>query len=395
VRQFESRPRRGAARAAATLLTAAAVTFTGAGAAFGLFSTGGLDDLAGLAGLGQGSTTTVAAPDEPGTSPTTGPAARPSAAARPRVVADRPVLRPRPEPEPLLERGDTGREVRELQHRLFQIAWFTPPTTGEFDAETVAAVEGFQRKRGFEVTGEVDRRTWRRVVAMTRPPTDDELFNRAGPALLEAGDSGAEVRELQARLRQIGWFFGDVTDHYGDDTAEAVRGFQAKRMIPVTGAVDQRTLDLLHGMTREPTARELANKPAVAPRQEEGAPLDPRCLTGRVLCIDKSSNSLRWVVDGEVVTTVDVRFGSDELPTREGLFSVQWKSRDHVSSLYDTPMPYAMFFSGGQAVHYSPDFAANGYAGASHGCVNVRDLDTVAWLFDQVRVGDDVVVYWS
>ncbi len=47
-------------------------------------------------------------------------------------------------------------------------------------------------------------------------------------------------------------------------------------------------------------------------------------------------------------------------------------------------MPFAMFFSGGQAVHYSSDFAANGYYGASHGCVNVRDYDGVAWLFDQV-----------
>jgi lipoprotein-anchoring transpeptidase ErfK/SrfK len=58
-------------------------------------------------------------------------------------------------------------------------------------------------------------------------------------------------------------------------------------------------------------------------------------------------------------------------------------------------MPYAMFFSGGQAVHDSPDFAANGYNGASHGCVNVRDLGAVQSLFDQVGVGDRVVVYWS
>ena len=29
-------------------------------------------------------------------------------------------------------------------------------------------------------------------------------------------------------------------------------------------------------------------------------------------------------------------------------------------------MPYAMFFSGGQAVHYLPAFAARGYNGASH-----------------------------
>ena len=111
--------------------------------------------------------------------------------------------------------------------------------------------------------------------------------------------------------------------------------------------------------------------------------------------MDKSTNSLRWVIDGKVQATYDVRFGSDELPTREGAFTVFEKSRDHVSSLYDTSMPFAMFFSGGQAVHYSPDFAANGYNGASHGCVNVRDYDGIAWLFDQVQIGDKVIVYWS
>ncbi len=217
----------------------------------------------------------------------------------------------------------------------------------------------------------------------------------AGPALLSPGDRGDEVRDLQARLKQIDWFSGEVTDFYGDVTAEAVRGFQAKREIAVTGAVDRRTLDLLHGMTREPTEAELTNQAPATGGGNTPGPLDARCTTGRVLCVDKSSRTLRWVVDGTVRTTVDVRFGSAELPTREGLFSVERKSRDHVSSLYHTPMPYAMFFSGGQAVHYSPDFAANGYAGASHGCVNVRDRETIAWLFDQVQVGDRVVVYWS
>ena len=56
-------------------------------------------------------------------------------------------------------------------------------------------------------------------------------------------------------------------------------------------------------------------------------------------------------------------------------------------------MPYAMFFSGGQAVHYSPDFAARGYSGASHGCVNVRNLVGIQSLFAQARVGDKVIVY--
>ena len=102
-----------------------------------------------------------------------------------------------------------------------------------------------------------------------------------------------------------------------------------------------------------------------------------------------------YVVNGVVKMQLDVRFGAQKTATREGAFSVGWKSRNHVSKLYDSPMPYAMFFSGGQAVHYSSDFAARGYAGGSHGCVNVRDLGKIKWLFDQVKVGDKVIVYRS
>ncbi len=221
------------------------------------------------------------------------------------------------------------------------------------------------------------------------PEPEPELV--PGPALMSSGDAGDDVRELQARLRQIDWFAQDVTGSYGEVTRAAVEGFQAKREIPATGEVDRRTMDRLLAMTSEPTAAELANQLG---DNVPGA-LDPRCGTGRVLCVDKSSRTLRWVDDGQVLKTVDVRFGSDELPTREGAFQVEYMDADHVSSLYDTSMPFAMFFSGGQAVHYSPDFAATGYSGASHGCVNVRDLDAVTWLFDQVRVGDKVIVYWS
>lgn len=216
----------------------------------------------------------------------------------------------------------------------------------------------------------------------------------AGPAVLSPGDRGGQVRDLQARLRQIDWFSGDVTDLYGERTTAAVRGFQAKRGFAATGVVDQRTLDRLTAMTRRPSADELANRRPSTDANTPG-PLDPRCTSGRVLCIDKTSRTLRWVVDGVVRSTVDVRFGADTTPTREGSFSVQRKSRDHVSTIYHSSMPYAMFFSGGQAVHYSSDFAARGYSGASHGCVNVRDLAAVRSLFDQVRIGDRVVVYRS
>ncbi len=210
-----------------------------------------------------------------------------------------------------------------------------------------------------------------------------------GRVLWSPGDSGRDVRELQARLRQVAWLFDGPTGTYDGPTREAVEGFQGKRGLPRTGRTDTVTWQRLLGMTREPGRWELylmGGQPAAAP--------DARCRTGRVLCISKSSRTLRWMVDGRTLTTLPVRFGSDPTPTRDGVFEVYWKSRDHVSTLYDSPMPYAMFFSGGQAVHFSADFAARGYAGSSHGCVNVRDEAAIARLYEQVRNGDKVVVHW-
>ncbi len=331
-----------------------------------------------------------------GTPAVPGPAGETSETPGTATASPRPSSKPSPSPKPtataaLLARGDTGPRVRELQHRLRQLDWFAGAITGRYAASTVVAVEGFQGKRRLAATGAVDDKTWRSLTSRTRKPTADEMHNRLtpGPALLAAGSTGDRVRDLQARLRQIAWFSGPVTGTYGPATTEAVRGFQGKRQIPETGEVDQRTWDRLTAMTRTPSNDELHNR---TPKPSAGG-LDPRCLTGRVMCISKRTNALVWVIDGQPQLRFDVRFGSAELPTREGSFSVGWKSRDHVSTIYHTEMPYAMFFSGGQAVHYSPDFAARGYNGASHGCVNVRDLAGIQSLFAQARVGDRVVVY--
>ncbi|WP_189204623.1 L,D-transpeptidase family protein [Streptomyces purpureus] len=207
--------------------------------------------------------------------------------------------------------------------------------------------------------------------------------------LMKDGDESEQVRELQARLRQIGYFDRSPTAFYGSMTGGAVKAFQKKRELPQTGSVDEITWQKLLGMTRKPTADEL--KPSTTNKLDKP---DPRCLTGRVLCISKESRTLAWMVDGKVLSSFDVRFGSENTPTREGTFKVDRKERTWKSTLYHTQMPYSMFFSRGQAVHYSADFAARGYAGASHGCVNVRDMSKLAEVFNQVKVGDKVVVHW-
>lgn len=203
------------------------------------------------------------------------------------------------------------------------------------------------------------------------------------------GDENEQVRELQARLRQLKLMSVAPTGFYGSKTTAAVKSFQSKHGLNATGSVDEASWKKIEGASKKPTADEL--RPSTV--NEVDAP-DPRCMQGRVMCISKESRTLAWMIDGKVVSTMDVRFGSENTPTREGVFDVGWKAKEWTSTIYHTPMPYAMFFSGGQAVHYSADFAARGYNGASHGCVNVRDKGKLSALFDQVKVGDKVVVYW-
>ena len=55
-------------------------------------------------------------------------------------------------------------------------------------------------------------------------------------------------------------------------------------------------------------------------------------------------------------------------------------------------MPYSLFFNGNQAIHYSPWFRRDGYAGGSHGCINLRDRAKAEWVFERSPVGTTVSV---
>jgi peptidoglycan hydrolase-like protein with peptidoglycan-binding domain len=224
----------------------------------------------------------------------------------------------------------------------------------------------------------------------TSTPTPTKTTTKPKPKpILERGDSGTAVRELQARLHKARVYTASVTGFFGPVTQRAVRAIQEMYDFEQTGAVDRATWSKLVKVTGVITRSEMFPAPPAR------GVLDAQCKVGRVICIDKTARRVRWVVDGTVQFALDARFGSEFTPTREGRFQLEWKDREHVSTLYHTSMPFAMFFSGGQAVHYSPDFAARGYDGASHGCVNTRNWALTERLFDETRIGDSVVVYRS
>lgn len=203
---------------------------------------------------------------------------------------------------------------------------------------------------------------------------------------MKTGDTGTYVRVLQDRLQWLGYdipWRERTLGRLGSNTRSQVRAVQNKFFLPQNGVVDQRTWN-----TVAQAAGRVGSLPTACTRE------------AKTLCIDKTSKLLRYVVNGKVRQTLDVRFGVPGLDTPEGTFRVWFRWRDATSGINGpdqprAPMPYALFFAGDVAVHYSPTFAASGYypGGGSHGCVNVADLAGMRWLFDQIPVGTLVHVY--
>ncbi len=80
----------------------------------------------------------------------------------------------------------------------------------------------------------------------------------------------------------------------------------------------------------------------------------------------------------------DVSTGASGYETPKGQFTPTWLSKDHKSSQYeDAPMPNAVFFNQGIAVHGTDAVARLG-SPASHGCVRLAQ-DNAETFFELVE----------
>ncbi len=93
-------------------------------------------------------------------------------------------------------------------------------------------------------------------------------------------------------------------------------------------------------------------------------------FAGPVTCVDLS-RQLMWVQKGRtaVFGAVPIRSGRAGYRTRAGWRKIYWRHKNHWSTLYNTPMPYSRFFSGGQAFHGVYGSLHTGVG--SMGCVNL------------------------
>jgi|GEM_PF-942715 len=109
--------------------------------------------------------------------------------------------------------------------------------------------------------------------------------------------------------------------------------------------------------------------------------------------VDLSEQSIYISLDGEMLYIWAVSTGRDGFETPTGTWTAQRKHELWLSRTYDNaPMPFAVFFYGGYAIHGTSAVSRLGRR-ASHGCVRVtnRNAETFYNLVDEVGLAETKV----
>jgi hypothetical protein len=117
-----------------------------------------------------------------------------------------------------------------------------------------------------------------------------------------------------------------------------------------------------------------------------------RTANGRaVVVVNLRARVLSVYKGGVEVGRSSILYGAPDKPTPLGTFPILEKRRDHVSNIYNAPMPHMQRLTwDGVALHGSPRLGDNL---ATNGCVGLP-REFAALLFAVTQVGDEVIV-WS
>ena len=132
----------------------------------------------------------------------------------------------------ILKYGNDGEDVKTLQTRLKELQYYRNEITGHFGEQTQKAVEVFQEDFGLEVTGVADLRTLSTLYAINRRP-------------LRYNSVGDDVKELQTRLTELGYFTKSITGRFLENTRSAVKSLQKKNGLEQTGVADPDLLEMI------------------------------------------------------------------------------------------------------------------------------------------------------
>lgn len=140
----------------------------------------------------------------------------------------------------VLKMGDSGSAVLELNTRLRQLNYTTVRAADVYSAATQTAVKAVQAAYGLPETGIADSRTLEIIYGDCYRP-------------LSYGVSGEDVKALQEKLIELGYYAGRASGSYLEGTTAAVQALQSENGLAVTGSCDVRTLSFIYSLNARPT----------------------------------------------------------------------------------------------------------------------------------------------
>jgi peptidoglycan hydrolase-like protein with peptidoglycan-binding domain len=150
-----------------------------------------------------------------------------------------------------IQLGDRNPQVTFIQNRLQQLGYLDRSADGIFDQATQEAVIRFQRDKRLNPDGVVGEQTESALFEEFNRKSDissrDFSVSNRSNRVLKQGDRGADVTALQRRLRELGYFNGQLTGYFGRTTQEAVSRFQQAYLIQPDGIVGSDTRSALFG----------------------------------------------------------------------------------------------------------------------------------------------------
>ena len=163
-----------------------------------------------------------------------------------------------------LQNGSEGAAVRQLQQQLKDLGYLSGSVDGSFGVATEAAVIAFQKNNNLTADGKAGTATLSKLYSGTSVRASGKAVRISGTAeklggadtsdisstgyvTLSDGSEGEQVRRLQQRLKDLGYYTGSVDGRYGSGTQAAVMAFQLRNSLTVDGKAGPATQRLLYG----------------------------------------------------------------------------------------------------------------------------------------------------
>ncbi|MBQ9196823.1 MAG: peptidoglycan-binding protein [Clostridia bacterium] len=173
----------------------------------------------------------------------------------------------------LFQMNAVGVEVRQMQQRLMELGYYSGQADGQYGAGTKAAVEAFQRQHGLDADGIAGESTLTLLysagaLAFRPTPTPSPTPETS---TLSSGSQGEQVKKLQQRLQELGFYSGKIDGDYGKGTRSAVTLFQQQHGLSADGIAGEKTLNALYSDSAKPMA--VTPTPEAIPVLSGGLPL--------------------------------------------------------------------------------------------------------------------------